>query len=307
MPLKGCLLKRRYPKHEFRPMGDADILIRMDQYDRIKPLMEELGFKEGVESNHEYNWHFLDLQLELHKRLIPSYNKDYYSYFGDGWRLAHSKNGTCYAMKPEDEFIYLFVHMAKHYRDGGIGCRQMVDLWIHQRSFPDMDQIYLRRELRKLQLLEFYDNIHKTLQVWFEDAEPDEITEVITAFIFASGVWGHEENHLLSEAVKNQKLAGSAFGGRMRFLFTNAFPPYLNMAMDFPILKKLPWLLPFIWPVRWIDLLFFRRQRLQEKRELIRSATADKIQTYQQQLNYVGLDFRFREKECPSGSEEQSA
>lgn len=307
MPLKGCRLKQRYPKHEFRPMGDADILIRTEQYDQIYPLIKALGYHEGLESNHEFNWHSVDLHLELHKRLIPSYNKDYYSYFGDGWRLATVKKGTRYAMKPEDEFIYLFVHMAKHYRDGGIGCRQMVDLWIHRRCFPDMDEIYLRRELRKLQLLEFYDNVLKTLQVWFEDGEPDEITEVITQFIFASGVWGQEENHLLSEAVKNQKLAGSALGGKLRFLFTNAFPPYLNMAMDFPVLKKLPWLLPFIWPVRWIDLLFFRRQRLLEKQALIRGTTADRIQTYQQQLNYVGLDFRFRDKGSPSGSEDHCA
>ena len=297
MPLKGCLLKRRYPKHEFRPMGDADILIRTEQYDRIYPLIKELGYHEGVESDHEYNWHSLSLHLELHKKLIPSYNKDYYAYFGDGWRLASSKKGTRYAMKPEDEFIYLFVHLAKHYRDGGIGCRQMVDLWVHRRCFPDMDEAYLRKELKKLQLLEFYQNILATLEVWFENGAGSDVTECITDFIFSSGSWGLEENHLLSEVVRDQRRTGSALGGKLRFLMTNAFPPYRNMAMDFPVLKKCPVLLPLFWPVRWFDLLFFRRQRMLQKRELIRNATADKVKTYQQQLNAVGLDFRFREEE----------
>ena len=306
MPLKGCLLKRRYPKHEFRPMGDADILIRMEQYDQIVPLIRELGFKEGMESNHEIHWFSLDLHLELHKMLIPSYNKDYYSYFGDGWRLAGNKQGTRYAMSPEDEFIYLFVHMAKHYRDGGIGCRHMVDLWVHRRCFPRLDEAYLRRELEKLQLLDFYDNILRTLDVWFEEGKADDITELITDFIFASGVWGHEENHLLSEAVRNQKLAGSAWGGKFRFLITKVFPPLQNMSMDFPVLKKLPVLLPFIWPIRWMDLMFFRRQRMLEKSELIRGATADKVQTYQQQLNYVGLDFRFSETDASSDGHKQT-
>jgi hypothetical protein len=307
MPVKGCLMKQRYPKHEFRPMGDADILVRTEQYDQIRPLMLQLGFKEDAESNHEYIWNSVSLHVELHKRLVPSYNKDYYSYFGDGWRLASSKQGTRYAMKPEDELIYLFVHMAKHYRDGGIGCRQLVDLWVHRRCFPEMDEEYLRRELKKLQLLEFYDNILRTLKVWFEDGKADEITELITSFIFASGAWGHEEIHLLSEAVKNRKLAGSAWGGKLRFLIINAFPPYLNMAMDFPVLKKAPWLLPLMWPVRWLDLLFFRRQRMLEKRELMRNATDDKVQAYQQQLNAVGLDFRFREKESSSAAPKQGA
>ena len=48
MPLKGCKLKAMYPKPELRAMGDADVLIRMEQYDKIKPIMEELGFGEGV-------------------------------------------------------------------------------------------------------------------------------------------------------------------------------------------------------------------------------------------------------------------
>ena len=140
MPVKGCLMKQRYPKHEFRPMGDADILIRMDQYHKIPPIMRQLGFIEGVESDHEYIWQSRSLHLELHKRLVPSYNKDYFAYFGDGWRLASQHKGTRYSMSPEDEFIYMFVHLAKHYRDGGIGCRQMVDLWIQRRYFPDLDE-----------------------------------------------------------------------------------------------------------------------------------------------------------------------
>lgn len=296
MPVKGCLMKRRYPKHEFRPMSDADILVRTNQYDKIRPLMKELGFFEGVESNHEYIWLSRSLNVELHKRLVPSYNKDYYAYFGDGWRLATQRKGTRYAMTPEDEFIYLFVHLAKHYRDGGIGCRQMVDLWVHRRSFPDLDEPYLRRELKKLQLLEFYENILRTLAVWFEDGPADEITRCITDFIFTSGAWGTEEDHMLSEAVREQKMAGSVLGGKLASGIKLVFPPYSGMAMHFPVLKKVPILLPVMWPVRWLELLFVRRKSALKKGALIRTATAERVQTYQERLNYVGLDFRFREK-----------
>lgn len=295
MPVKGCLMKQRYPKHEFRPMADVDILIRPEQYDRIRPLMQQLGFFEGVESNHEYIWDSISLHVELHKRLVPSYNKDYYAYFGDGWRLASQCKGTRYAMTPEDEFIYLFVHMAKHYRDGGIGCRQMVDLWVHRHAFPDLDEDYLRRELRKLRLLEFYDNVLKTLTVWFEDAAADDVTQCITDFIFSAGAWGKDENHILSDALREQKLAGSAWGGKLIRGIKLVFPPYSGMAMHFPVLKKAPILLPVMWPVRWTELLFVRRKSALEKGALMRTATADRVRSYQEQLNYVGLDFHFRE------------
>ena len=48
MPLKGCNLKKLYPKPELRQMGDADILIRMEQYDDVRRIASEQGFWEKV-------------------------------------------------------------------------------------------------------------------------------------------------------------------------------------------------------------------------------------------------------------------
>ena len=127
--LKGVVMKQRYLHSEVRTMGDADILIREEQYARIRPIMQELGFTEILESDHELVWDKPgSLHLELHKRLIPSYNKDFYAYYGDGWSLAHRTDSSRHEMRDEDEFIYLFTHYAKHYRDGGVGIRQVLYL-----------------------------------------------------------------------------------------------------------------------------------------------------------------------------------
>ena len=57
-----------------RTMGDADILIKTEQYERIVPIMNRLGYLPGVESNHEYVWDKKNmLHVELHKMLIQSY------------------------------------------------------------------------------------------------------------------------------------------------------------------------------------------------------------------------------------------
>ena len=93
MPLKGVELKRLYPNHEFRTMGDADILIRVEQYDRIRPIMQQLGYTEGKESNHELLWKKGALIAELHKRLVPTNNSDFCQYFGDGWQFAVRQQG----------------------------------------------------------------------------------------------------------------------------------------------------------------------------------------------------------------------
>ena len=169
MPLKGTILKPLYPKPELRAMADADILIRMDQYDRIAPVMEGLGYQFAEETDHEMPWKSKALYVELHKRLMPSHNQDYQAYYGDGWQLAKHRQGHCHSMTSEDAFLFIFSHYAKHYRDGGIGCRHVTDLWVWRRTYPEMDETYIRGELKKLQLDVFYGNTLRLLDVWFAD------------------------------------------------------------------------------------------------------------------------------------------
>lgn len=294
MPLKGCNMKKRYPKPELRQMGDADILIRMEQYSKIRPIMQQLGFEEKQESDHDLTWQSKRLHLELHKRLIPSYNKDYYAYFGDGWCLAKQQAGSRWAMSPEDELIYLFTHFAKHYRDGGIGCRHLLDLWVYRRSCKDLQEAYIRKELKKLQLDVFYDNICRVLAVWFGDGQPDEITRQITRFLWDSGSWGQQISHVLSVELKNAP-ARSRHARRNAFLRT-IFPDAQQIQYRYPILQKAPYLLPVIWPVRWVDILLFRGNQIQARRKVLQTVTDDSVEAYRRSLERVGLAFRFEEK-----------
>ena len=39
MPVKGLIMKKLYPSSDMRSMGDGDILIRLEQHDKIKELM----------------------------------------------------------------------------------------------------------------------------------------------------------------------------------------------------------------------------------------------------------------------------
>ena len=295
MLLKGSELKGIYPKPELRIMGDADILIRTEQYDTIRAVAEELGYEPVTESDHEYVWRSEDLYLELHKRLIPSYNSDYYAYFGDGWRLAKHQDGFRYAMTDEDTFVYLFTHFSKHYRDGGIGCRQVVDLWVYLRACPNLDMAYIRRELKKLRLLEFFENVCRLLEFWFGDGAEEEKLAVMTDFVFDSGSWGKWENRILSAELRNRKTAGSALRGKIRALSRLLFPEAKGMALRYPVLKKSPWLLPVMWPVRWVDVVCFRPNRVRVKHRELRTATPAKVDGYQRAMNYVGLDFNFEE------------
>ena len=291
MPLKGCCMKPRYPKEELRSMGDGDILIRMEQYDRIVPVMESLGFTFREESNHELQWTSPWLFVELHKVLMPTYNPDFHGYFGDGWRLARPAYGTRYEMAPEDEFVYLFTHFAKHYRDGGIGCRHVADLWMFLRSFPDLDEEDVERKLEKLCLGEFHRNMRRLMAVWFQDAPGDEKTDFMTDFIFSSGSFGTDLCRVQSRAVRDTRHAPRGVGGRLVYLWQTAFPGVPVLREKYRVLQKAPWLLPVVWVVRPFYKVLCEKGTIEKQRRNLRAVRPEELQTRQDALDYVGLDY----------------
>ena len=295
MPLKGCLLKRMYPETYLREMGDSDILIRLCDYgEKIKPVMSALGFTERLESAHEFVWELPqeNLSLELHKSLIPDYNKDFYAYFGTGWdKCAPVAEGLHeYAFSAEDEFIFLFTHFAKHYRDAGAGVKYVVDFYVYFRNHPSLNFEYIQNELQKLQLNVFFQNVQKLIGVWFNGEEPDETTDFLTQKIFASGVYGAADK-TLSAGLKQSKKSKN-----YRFLYAVKviFPPYSSMKQKYGILNKLPFLLPFCWVARWFTVLFRRPKQIGKQIDGIKKMKKENIDRYRAELNAVGLDYNFK-------------
>ena len=293
LPLKGCCMKPRYPHPELRTMGDADILIRLEQREQVDAILEELGFQFKEETDHELAWTSKKLYLELHKHLIPSYNKDYHPHFGTGWQLAKHVAHGLHAMEPEEEFLFLFTHFAKHYRDGGIGCRYVVDLWVFLRSFPELNMEKVRQKLEPLQLLEFYENIRDLIAAWFEDGPENDKTEHMTDFIFASGSWGQMESKALSRAVRDSKHSPMGFSGRLLYLWQTAFPPVSLLRSKYRVLKKMPWLLPVVWLIRPFYKVIFEFSSLEKQERNLNALSRENLQDRSQALRYVGLDYRF--------------
>jgi len=294
MIVKGPNLKAIYPKPEMRPMSDIDILIRTEQYEKIRPVMENLGFEEKLESNHEFVWQNAKCHIELHKFLIPSYNPDYFAYYGNGWRLAQKVEGCRHVLSDEDAFIYLFTHFAKHYRDSGIGLRHVIDLWVCRCHNPELDEAYIRNELKKLQLDTFYANVLEALRTWFDKAPSTPVTECITETIFHSGVYGTRHSQLLSSALREKKTSGSGKGLRLRRIWKIVFLPFDAMCQRYPVLNRCPILLPFVWAWHLVRRLFAvdKMKRYRKDMALINEKN---VTEYERSLHFVGLDFNFEE------------
>lgn len=292
--LKGSVLKNLYNKSFYRPMGDIDILIKLEQYEKIKDIMSELGYDKGKETDHELIWNKRPfIHIELHKRLIPSYNDDFYSYYGDGWSKMQLFENNQYNMSPEDQLIYLITHFAKHYRDGGIGIRHIVDLWVFRNYYNCLNEDYIISELKKLNLDNFYLNTLKTIDWWFNDGVGTIETQLITDTVFASNSYGNKEKSDCSYALRKSKKHSSAFTTKLSNMIDLIFMPLSKMQIKYDILNKSPYLLPAFWVIRWIEALLFKKENIKRQSERTKKITEKNISNYQNELNIVGLDYYF--------------
>lgn len=296
MPIKGTILKKIYPKTEMRTMGDADILIKLEQYPQIERIMTELGFAYQYESDHELVWSKPALFLELHKSIMTSYNKDFYQYFGTGWGIAKQiGDSSRYEMSTEDFYLYIFVHFTKHYRITGIGIKHLVDLWVYANAHPEMNWAYLDSALKKLRLQKFHTNVQNTIRVWFEEDTDTEITDLITNVIFHSGQYGSADRAVVNRALQNGK--DSAFKLKLYWYFKGLFLPYSTMKKKYRILEKLPILLPFMWIVRFFDILFHRKSDVKQYMQNMNQIDTEQVKENKRALHAVGLDFQMEEHE----------
>ena len=297
LPMKGILLKQLYPRPEMRTMGDADILIKLEQYSQIKDVLEGLRFEFKFESDHELAWSNSSLFLELHKSVIAAHDRDLFMHSNTGWTLAEKVPGfkSKYAFKPEDFYIYLFVHFTKHYRTSGIGIKHMIDLWVYKNAYPQMDWKYIGDILERLNLLEFYQNVIKTLEVWFEADVPNYATTLITNVVFSSGQYGTTARANINRTARDTKSTGSIGKTKMKHLFVSLFLPYDNMKGKYPILAKIPILLPIMWLIRWIDIAVAKRKNVRRYMQNLKVANKITVDEHLDELRCVGLDFKLEE------------
>lgn len=292
LPLKGSVIKGLYPKPEFRPMGDADILIRNEQYPEICRVMKSAGFREESQTDYDYHWRNPSLMVELHKHLFSQNRTAFSLYFGDAWKRAQLTQGHKYCMTPEDEYVYIFSHMAKHVQLGGIGARQLVDLYVYRRAHASLDEAKIEAVMLQVHALEFYHNINRMLAVWFEEQPTDAVSDFITEFIFSSNNFGSLTNKMYAEEAwrfdKNEVVSNTKLKSTIRTIF----PPLQYLQLSYKILNKVPILFPIFWVVRWIDVLINRKKNVGKRFSIIHGMTDDKVAEYDKMMRYMGIDLR---------------
>lgn len=207
-PLKGMVIKHLYPMIGLREMDDIDIFVRGDR-GQVRRIMISLGYQVKLynESNHDVYIKPSGFCIELHFLMIdgeafPSAIRYYQDY---AERLIADAHGSLVlSQSREDCYIYLIVHMYKHYILTGIGVRSIVDIAVYLAAYNDcLDMQYIAEEIGKLGIPDFERQVRELSEKVFD---PQSLSEQEKAFLddfILCGAGGSKERYFQNR-VKNQ-------------------------------------------------------------------------------------------------------
>jgi len=279
LPLKGAVIKNFYPDPSMRTMSDLDFLLDESDREKAKEIMCESGYKITLD-NVTHEDVFVKpplLNIELHYSPVPIDHSEYDYYKNKISQLLNPENPWFY----EDQYIFLIVHTAKHFRAGGIGVRAIADIFFfNKQKFSDKN--YIENELKKLSLSDFEKQMKKLGDMWFADGEENEDLKLIGNYVLGSGAFGLNKQLTLSnEKVKN--------GSKKSFIFSRIFPSKNKMVSAYPLLKKFPLLLPVFWVARIFNAVFFKKDKLKSDLKSVENINKNNVDFLEKVLEKSGL------------------
>ena len=284
--LKGSKVSAFYDEPEMRFMLDMDVYIEPSGVEKASEIMKSRGYEIYIAED-DKDIGFMKkpfLNIELHKELKYDYDKGYEYYKGAFERLKSSENSLSLDMEKEDFYVYILSHTAHHFETAGTGIRSIIDhYFLRKRLRPECDEIKLSEGLKATGLDTFSQRIDGLCDYWFCGGEGNESIKEIADYIILSGVYGTQANEYLSGIRR-----GEYSEKKSSYFFARLFPGLKSMSIRYPVLKKLPFLLPVFWFVRLVSALF-DRDNLSAEMKTVNSATDEEKSSFSEFLDRNGL------------------
>lgn len=248
--LKGVMLMKLYPEPWMRTSSDIDVLVKKEDLSNAENALIRFGMRREHEGRYDVSFFSKEnYHIELHYTMLEDYTSDKISnVMKRAWKYFEPiKDGASeYVIRDDLFYFYHIAHMAKHFRNGGNGVRTVIDLWLlnHKNAFDQSERIKLIVEGG---LVTFNDRMVKLSEKWFSKNDSNDSLDALEEYIIQGGIYGTAERNI---AITRKKA-----GNRITFYLNRTFLPYSKLKHAFPVLKKCPFLLPFVWIIRWFKLL----------------------------------------------------
>ena len=278
--LKGTVTKHFYPDTSMRMMSDVDILYRNADSKEIKELLENKGYTQ-TKSTPKDDMYLSSNQLvkvEMQQSLLDDGFTDWLKYLDTIWDRCEKKSDNEHIITPEDFYIYHIVHMAKHFINGGIGLRHILDTWVIKKHYSEIDQDCVAVILKDCGLDTFEKQIDNLCKYWFEEYIPSDKESIglLSEYIFANGAFGN---------ITQQSINETSSGNKRR-----VFPNKKTMANYYgDIINKHPSTIPFYWVRLNCERLFKNPEKTKKKMESMSNISKGQKEKAQRLFEICGL------------------
>lgn len=278
--LKGVCISETYPEPFARIMGDHDILVKPQDFERA---IEALGALDYIVDEKTVTFKDVtlykedQLMIELHHAILRSDQECYAAHFTDAlWQSSIRYDydfGTLSVPEPKMHFRYITLHMMKHLKGMGFGLRHLLDF----KYFALAHQIDLEKQLiffNEIGYGAFYRAIaticHYELKMpvdseaWLFPREL-KIVQILADYIAEMGVFGRESERINIERQFERFQNSVKSGNKLMIFIVSLFPGKALLTDRYQYAIKTKWFLPIAWGHRIIRAIFSREMPIKEK------------------------------------------
>lgn len=287
--LKGIVIKDLYPLPYMRTSADIDICISKEDRLRCRPVMQDLGYtlEESIDYNDAYQKDNFFI-YELHSSIVSS-RYAYHRLFTDPFgKAVKSPDDASYVLSPDYFYTHLIVHFMNHFLSGGCGIRQLCDLYVFERTHPELNINHVSQLLSPYKLSDFLICIRDLSFKLFEDKPLSDNEIEIANFIFKSGEHGNSDLKHVSWLSDDKQITWT-FTKKCKYFIKLWFPGVKMMKKRYPILEKAPFLLPVCWIRRIFYAIFFKHSAIKGQRNEIRRLNSQELKEATHVRNLAGL------------------
>lgn len=263
--VKGYEVAQYYPVPALRTMGDCDIVVHSEDVPRAIRMLQSLGYKgEDSVTLQQWGCNKNGLHFEVHSKLIQEgeYAVSKQANFFNNYDVYLKDE----ILDPSFHFLFLLMHLRKHFLNRGAGIRHFVDLAVMIKNNDSLNWGWIEEKLAYLDLQRFANICFALVEWWFDIEAPVKYANVdkdfaiqITSKILEDGVFGFDNNENKKTNARTALIIskGPLWFRRIKLILQSTFLNY-EIMRGYPgceFIDGKPWLLPIAWIIRFAAIL----------------------------------------------------
>ncbi len=265
--LKGIVCRSLYKDgQDFRVSGDEDLLVDEANFQRTATVLEQCGYQgEAADTSHIESIQevtFINkeagLAIELHLNPLGRAN-DLLSEMNDWFRDVFARteyveilDTQIRVMHPTDEFLFLTLHMFKHFTSTGAGIRMAMDVLLYMEKYYDrIDWTYIWDKLEQVRADSYLTDLIAVGNQYLGFNLPLERTptspEALIEDMLKTGIFGSVTENASETARYTNMAITNGGSSKVTAIWHMIFPSWKMWTSWRPYLKVKPYMLPVEW------------------------------------------------------------